>query len=404
MAGEAVSMTGTWMQVMAQGWVMTTLTTSAVMLGLVNFATGIPMLILALTGGVLADRLNKRNILLAAQVVQIGFALLVGWLVATGQVRVWHIIAVAFLLGIVFAFEMPAVNALVPELVQREQISTAIAIDRSVFHGTRLIGPAMAGYVVAKWGEATAFFVNAFSFLALIIALLSIRLPPRPLSRSDRPGSGGIGEGMTYVRSDRPTLAMLAIMALSTLFVFPVLVVMMPLYARHLLGLDADRMGWLMGLTALGSFTGALGLLAIPYRYRRPVFVAMVTGVGTGLVGLSLAEDFGFAVAALITLALCVSCLVGLAHTVIQERAPGEMRGRVSAIAGLSFFGLMPFASLGMTAVADGIGMRQALALGGLAYVTAGLPVLLGRNEGLWEPPPAPGPAAPPPPPPTETW
>jgi MFS family permease len=406
MAGEAVSMTGTWMQVMAQGWVMTTLTTSAVMLGLVNFATGIPMLILALTGGVLADRLNKRNILLAAQVLQIVFALLVGWLVATEQVRIWHIISVAFLLGIVFAFEMPAVNALVPELVRREQIATAIAIDRSVFHGTRLIGPAMAGYVVAKWGEATAFFVNSFSFLALIAALLSIRLPPRKPPKADEPGRGGIREGMNYVRSNRPTLAMLAIMALSTLFVFPVLVVMMPLYARHLLGLEADRMGWLMGLTALGSFTGALGLLAIPFQYRRPVFLTMVLGVGTGLTGLSLAQDFSWAVASLITLALCVSCLVGLAHTVIQERAPGEMRGRVSAIAGLSFFGLMPFASLGMTALADAIGMRYSLALGALAYVLVGLPVLLGRNEGLWEPPvtPPPEPPTPTQPPPTESW
>jgi len=406
MAGEAVSMTGTWMQVMAQGWVMTTLTTSAVMLGLVNFATGVPMLILALTGGVLADRLNKRNILLAAQVLQIGFALLVGWLVATGQVRVWHIISVAFLLGIVFAFEMPAVNALVPELVRCDQIATAIAIDRSVFHGTRLIGPAVAGYVVAKWGEATAFFVNSFSFLALIIALLSIRLPPRPPPKPNEPGRGGIREGMIYVRSDHPTLSMLAIMALSTLFVFPVLVVMMPLYARHLLGLEADRMGWLMGLTALGSFTGALGLLAIPQKYRRPVFLTMVLGVGTGLAGLSFAQGFGGAVASLITLALCVSCLVGLAHTVIQERAPGEMRGRVSAIAGLSFFGLMPFASLGMTALADLIGMRLSLTLGALAYVLTGFPVLLARNEGLWGslPIPQPEPPAPTPPPPTESW
>lgn len=406
MAGEAVSMTGSWMQVMAQGWVMTTLTSSAVMLGLVNFATGIPMLILALKGGVLADRMNKRNILLIAQVLQIGLALLVGWLVATGQVRVGHIIAVAFLLGVVFAFEMPAVNALVPELVRREQIATAIAIDRAVFHGTRLVGPALAGYVVAKWGEATAFYVNAGSFLALMAALLSIRLPPRDPPKTDQPGQGGIREGMAYVRSDRPTLVMLIVMALSTVFVFPVLVVMMPLYARHLLGLGADRMGWLMGLTALGSFTGALGLLAIPLRFRRPVFLTMVVGVGTGLVGLSLARDFGWAVASLIVLALCVSCLVGLAHTVIQERAPGGMRGRVSAIAGLSFFGLMPFASLGMTSLADGIGLRLSLVLGAAAYVLAGLPVLLARNEGLWNP--ASGLQAESisrsPPPPTESW
>jgi MFS family permease len=392
--------------VMAQAWVMTSLTSSAVMLGLVNFATGIPMLVLALTGGVIADRTNKRNILLAAQVLQIGFALLVGWLVASEQVKVWHIISVAFLLGVVFSFEMPAANALVPELVRREQIPTAIAIDRSVFHGTRLVGPAVAGYVVARYGEATAFYVNAVSFLALMAALLTIRLPPRSAFARAEAARGGIREGMRYVRSDRPTLSMISLLALSTVFVFPVMVVMLPIYARHLLHLGADRMGWLMGLTALGSMTGALGLLAVPSRHRRPFFVMMVFGVGVGLGGLSLASEFGWAVPALILLALCVSSLVGLAHTVIQERAPGELRGRVSAIAGLSFFGLIPFASLGMTAIADGLGLRTALVLAAAAYVILGTFILLGRSWRLYDSAArTAGPVTPPPPPPpTESW
>jgi MFS family permease len=353
------------------------------------------MLILALKGGVLADKLNKRYILILAQILQIASALAIGWLVHTQQIQVWHIITVATLLGFVFAFEMPAVNALVPELVHHHQISTAIAIDRSVFHGTRLLGPALAGYVVARWGEATAFYLNALTFLALIAALLSFRTPPRQPPSHPTQDKGGISEGLSYVRSDPPTLSMLGLMTLSTLFVFPVLVVMMPLYARHLLQLDPTRMGWLMGLTALGSLTGALGLLAIPSHHRSPVFLTMVLGVGAGLAGLSLAPSFIWAAPSLILLALCVSSLVGLAHTIIQERAPAQMRGRVSAIAGLSFFGVMPFASLGITYLADLISLRTTLFLSAVTYTLLALPIVLSPGRRLWEQSPTPQQLAP---------
>lgn len=385
MVGSGVSLTGSWMQVMAQGWVMTSLTTSALMLGMVNFATGLPMLLLALKAGVLADRIDKRNILLVSQGLQIASALFVGWLVASSQVQVWHIVMVAFFLGLVFAFEMPAINALVPELVHREQIATAITLDRAVFHGTRLIGPAVAGYVVAHWGEATAFFVNALSFLALIAALMTIRLPVRSAAQKAAVVRGGIREGLSYARSDAPTLAMMGLMALSTVVVFPVLVVMLPIYARHTLGLPPDRMGWLMGLTALGSFTGAVGLLAIPMRHRRLVFLGMVMGAGASLMGLAFAPGFWWAVPALILLALCVSCLVGLAHIIIQERAPGELRGRISSIAGLCFFGLMPLASLALPGMADLLGLRSALALGACIYIAVGLPIVLARSSRAWD-------------------
>ena len=150
MTGETISMTGTWMQMMAQAWVMTTLTDKAAMLGMVTFASSIPIVALSLIGGTFADRHDKRAILLVTQVVQIGFAILVGRLVATGQIHIWHILVVAFFLGISTAFEMPSAAALVPELVGKENIAAAIAVDRSVFHGTRLVGPALAGLWVYR--------------------------------------------------------------------------------------------------------------------------------------------------------------------------------------------------------------------------------------------------------------
>jgi MFS family permease len=395
MAGEAVSMTGTWMQVMAQGWVMTTLTTSATMLGMVNFCAGIPMVLLSLAGGVAADRHDKRHILLITQVVQITLALSLGWLVATQRIQIWHILLVAVVLGTSNSFEMPAAAALVPELVSRDHIATAIAVDRAVFHGTRLIGPALAGQVIGLWGTASAFFLNALSFVALIVALLSLRpAVPRP-PHEEESLRRGIREGLTYVRSDKPTLAMIGLMAMATVFVFPVMVVMLPLYARNELLLGPDKMGLLMGISAVGSLTGSVGLLAIPRERRRRVLLGVACGVALALCSLSLARRFGVAAASLVALSLSVSTLIGLANTIVQERAPGPIRGRVSAITGLSFFGLMPFASLGITGFADWLGMRTALFLGAAAYLTTALAVLLGPGRELAEPPLPAAPAEP---------
>src|SRR5437867_13053191 len=172
--GSLISDSGTWMQMMAQSWVMSGLTNKAILLGLVNFAAGLPALALAPTAGSLADKWDKRKILVATQIVQIIFAVALGFLVMSGHIQIWHIIFFAFLLGVAFSYEMPAISALVPELVKRDEIGAAVALDRSVFHGFRLFGLSLAGFFVGWWGAGSAFFVNAFSFLALIVALISL--------------------------------------------------------------------------------------------------------------------------------------------------------------------------------------------------------------------------------------
>ena len=381
MLGEAISMTGTWMQLMAQSWVMTTLTNSAMMLGMVNFAVGIPMIALSLLGGSAADRGDKRTILLVTQVIQIAFALLVGRLVATGQIQIWHLLAVAFLLGISNAFELPAASALVPELVGKDQVATAIAVDRALFHGTRLIGPALAGLVIGVWGEAAAFYLNAASYVALIIALLTLHPRARGTDAEESQRRSGFKEGLAYVRADPPTLAMIALLAFTTVFVFPVLVVMMPLYAKNILHLGPDKMGLLMSITGIGSFTGAVGLLAVRRHTRQPLMIGAVFGICVALTGMSAAHQFAFAAPCLILLSLCASTIIGLANTVVQERAPGPLRGRVSAIAGLSFVGLLPFAGLGITSIADGLGLRAALLISAGAYFIGAL-IVLRRADG----------------------
>jgi len=252
--GSVISDTGTWMQVMAQGWLMSTLTNKAILLGMVNFAAGIPTLALTMLGGSVADKYDKRKILIWTQFAQTALALILGILVYTGRIHVWHVVVVAAFLGVCIAFEMPAINALVPELVKRDEIATAIALDRSVFHGSRLVGPSLAGIFVAWWGAASAFFANAGSFFALVIALIS--LPPRTLGTAEEEEQrrSGFKEGLRYVRNDRTILCMIGLIALTTIFVFPFLSVMLPLYVRNILKLGPERLGLLMAVSGGCAF------------------------------------------------------------------------------------------------------------------------------------------------------
>jgi len=356
--GSAISDTGTWMQVMAQGWVMSTLTNKAILLGMANFAAGIPTLALTMYGGSVADRFDKRRILIATQIAQILLAVGLGWLVLAGRIQIWHILCFAALLGISIAFEMPAISALVPELVRRDEIAAAVAMDRSVFHGSRLVGPSLAGLFVGWWGAASAFFANAFSFLALIIALIS--LPPRVkgTAEEEEQRRSGIMEGFRYVRSDRTILSMIALIACTTIFVFPTISVMLPLYVRNILQLGPRELGWLMAVSGTGAFSGSLGLLTIARDKRLKFMSGNVLGIALGMFFMSLSMNFG------------------LANTIVQEHAPPELRGRVSAVFGLSFFGLMPIAGLVVTGFSDLVGMRSALAVASVIYGITAFAVL----------------------------
>ena len=361
--GSAISDTGTWMQVMAQGWVLSSLTNQALVLGLVSFAAGIPTLAFTMIGGSAADRYDKRMILIATQVVQIATSLTLGILVWTGTIQIWHVVVLAAILGICIAFEMPAINALVPELVKKEEIATAIALDRSVFHGSRLVGPSLAGLFVAWWGAASAFFCNAVSFVALIISM--VLLPPRAKGSAEEEEQrrSGFKEGLRYVRSDRTILSMIMLIALTTIFVFPVISVMLPLYVRNVLLLGPDSMGWLMAISGSGSVLGSLGLLSVVPKLRFKFMTGAALVVAVALFLLSRSNSFLLTACCLGTLAIGLSLNFGLAGTIVQERSPGPLRGRVSAIFGLSFFGLMPLAGLIITGLSDLIGMRTALAV-----------------------------------------
>ena len=376
--GSAISDTGTWMQVMAHGYVMSTLTSKAIMLGMANLAAGLPMLLLTMVGGSAADRFDKRKILLATQYVQIALAISIGLLIMSGKLEIWHILAFAVALGISNSFEMPTINALVPELVTRDEIQSAIAVDRAVFHGSRVVGPSLAGIFISVWGAASAFFFNAISFVALIIALLTIPPRPRGTVEEEEKRASGIKDGFRYVAKDKPSLAMIGLIAATTVFIFPIITVMMPLYVRLVLGLGADQLGFLMGASAVGSVVGAIFLISIPRNKRVPIMMLNVGIVAVAIFSLSRAPSFYLATALLIFNSLGLAMNFGLANTIVQERAPDYLRGRVSAVFMLSFVGLMPVAGLGITGLSDLIGMRTALAIAAGCYAVIAL-VVLGR-------------------------
>jgi MFS family permease len=381
--GSSISDTGTWMQVMAQGYVMSTLTNKAIMLGMANLAAGLPMLLLTMAGGSAADRFDKRKILLATQYVQIALAISMGLLIMSGNIEKSHaersitvILAFAVVLGISNSFEMPTLNAFVPELVTRDEIQSAIAVDRAVFHGSRVVGPSLAGIFIGAWGAASAFFCNAFSFGALIIALFMIPPRSRGTAEEEQKRASGIKEGFRYVAKDKPSLAMIGLIAATTVFIFPIITVMMPLYVRLVLHLGANQLGFLMGASAVGSVIGAIFLISIPHRKRVPVMMLNVCVVAFAIFSLSRAPSFYVATGLLILNSLGLAMNFGLANTIVQERAPDYLRGRVSAVFMLSFVGLMPVAGLGVTGLSDLIGMPTALKIAAVCYAVIALIVL----------------------------
>jgi len=392
--GSAISDTGTWMQMMAQGYVMSTLTNRAILLGLVQLAAGLLTIIFTPVGGSSADKLDKRKILIATQIAQIIFACALGWLILT-QIQIWHVVFFASLLGITIAFEMPAISALVPELVTRDEIAPAIALDRAVFHGSRLVGPSLAGLFVGWWGAASAFFANAFSFLALIVALMS--LPKRKIGTAEEEEQrrSGFKEGIRYVRSNRTIISMIMLIACNTIFVFPAISPsMLPLYVRNILHLGPESLGWLMAVSGTGAFLGAIGLLSVARPNRLRFMTGNVIAITIGVLVMSQSHRFWATAAAMGLIAIALSMNFGLANTIVQEHAPSELRGRVSAIFGMSFFGLMPVAALIVPGFSDLVGMPTALVVASVFYGTLAVIVLSIAGRHVCDKPMSPEPQA----------
>ncbi len=388
-SGQAVSQTGTWMQQFAQGWVVTTLAMSALALASVNFAAAIPAVILLPFGGVAADRMERRRILLVTQCAMALLAVLMGVLVLAGRLRLCYVWLIALLFGIATAYDTPAYQSFNPQLVEPEGLSQEIALNQATFYGSRIIGPAIASWFVARWGMAAAFFANGASFLAVIGSLLLIR--------HRRPATGGrqvnitrsMAEGVQYVRERPQIMALLGLTAVTTSFVFPNGAVLMPFYAKHVLHVGPGGLGAIMAASGGGAFLGSTYLLALPRGARIGRITTALVVAALSLCVLSWSRHLALSVAMAGILSFGISSSLGVASIMVQESVVDAVRGRVMSLFSLAFTGVMPFAALAIARLADVIGMRRELQIAAVLYGACGallLPMLRRAGDGRASP------------------
>ncbi len=373
-AGQSVSLVGTWMQQVAMSWLVYRLTGSALLLGVVGFASQIPTFLLAPLAGVLADRWNRRRLLIVTQSLAMVQAALLAAAVLSGVVQVWQIIALSAVLGLVNAFDIPIRQSFVVELVDRkEDLGNAIALNSSMVNGARLIGPSVAGVLVASVGEGVCFILNAASYLAVIAAIAAMRI--RPISRHGKNKHilHELHEGFTYAFGFRPIRAILLLLAVVSLMGMPY-TVLLPVFAKKILHGGAHTFGFLMAAAGVGSLVSTIYLAS----RRSVVGLGRVIAIAVALFGAGVA---GFALSRSLPLSLLCLCLSGFGamalvasgNTIIQTIVEDDKRGRVMSLFTMSFMGMTPFGSLMAGSAADWLGARNALLLGAAACLAAGL-------------------------------
>lgn len=372
--GQAISMVGTWMQMVAQGILVLRLWDSAFALGALTFANAVPSLLVMLFGGVLADRADKRRILIYTQVCMMIAALVIGVFVLTDMVQYWMLLAATVAIGVAFGYDMPAYQAFLPELVPQEKIGQVVALNSSTFHGTRMIGPAIAGMIIGVFGLATAYFLNAASFVAVILSLLIIRHRPAPgHGGPDVSAIEGLKQGIRHVRGRPNIRALLILTSLNTTFLFPVVAILTPLYVKDVLHAGPSVLGLLWAGSGVGAMIGALVLIWWNRQLRALRIWLGVLLAPAGLVVLALTRQPLVAVPVMAGISFAFSSQLGQVQTMIQESTPAQFRGRVMSLHGITFNGTMPFAALisSLAAVAFGLPavMIVSAALFGLAAV-----------------------------------
>ena len=369
--GQLVSLNGTWMQNLAQAWLVYRLTESSFMLGLVSFLSLAPVLVFGLFGGVIADRLPRFRLFLGAQMLACVQALTLGLLTVTGTVTVEWIMVLALLLGLVHAVEIPARHTLVALLVPREELHNAVALNSSTFNFARFLGPMLAGWLIALWGEGPVILLNSLSFLAVILAILRIRVPVTPdrLEHSQQ----GVWEGLKFAWQ-RPELRYaLMIVGAVSLFANPYLV-LMPVFAREVHGGGSDLLGLLVGVAGAGALVGALRLAQREKGEgleRIIANAALLLAVALMLFAYMPRVD-GAMVLAMLT-GYAITTLVAATNTFLQLSAPDHLRGRVMSLFSVVFIGLSPVGNLLAGALAEVLGVQfTVLALGAVCLGFAG--------------------------------
>ena len=369
--GQTVSLTGTWMQSIAQGWLVLQLTNSPFYVGLVSALGSIGVLLFTLYAGVVADRSDKRRVVILTQSLLMLQAFALAALVATGKVTVESVMALAAFLGVVNAFDIPTRQSFLVDMVGKDDLMNAIALNSSVFNATRVFGPAVAGVLIGSAGMVWCFLLNGVSYLAVIASLIAMRITPHVPRLTQSSAWQGFREVLTYLRSDRRVSTLVVLTGLFSVFGFPFLV-LMPVVARDVLHARAAGYGALTAAVGVGALLGALGIAVLSRRI--PKGRTLVQG-GTSF-GLALAL---FAASRSFTLSLLVLALTGcamilnnaLTNTLLQTLVPDELRGRVMGFYSFVFVGLAPLGALQAGVLAEHFGAPVAVATGGIVTALA---------------------------------
>ncbi|MFH0911800.1 MAG: MFS transporter [Planctomycetota bacterium] len=365
--GQFISVTGTWMQMIAQSWLVYRLTGSAVLLGLVGFLGQIPVFLFATLGGTVADRYKRRHIIVITQTTAMLLAFLLAGLTLTGRVQVWHVLVLASCLGVVNAFDAPTRQAFVVDMVGKEDILNAIALNSSLFNSARILGPSMGGIIIAYIGEGWCFFLNAASYLAVIAGLLLMRIEPP--ARSPVPGKAlaSILEGFRYVGRTRSIRALLLLLGLVSLTGMPY-VVLMPIFVYEILQRGPVEMGWMMGASGIGALTGALVLATRKNVHGLGRWVAIAcASFGLCLILFASSRHYWLSAALLLPVGFSMITQMASSNTLIQSIVPDHLRGRVMAVYAMMFMGMAPFGSLLSGILAKHLGAPITVTIGGAA-------------------------------------
>ncbi len=367
-SGQLISLIGTWMQNIAQSWLVYRLTGSALLLGSVGFAGQIPVFLFAPLGGIAADRFNRRTIVIGTQTASLLLAFILAGLTLYNKVQVWEIFLLAALLGVVNAFDIPGRQSFLVDMVGKDDLMNAIALNSSMFNGARVVGPAIAGILVAKIGEGWCFFANGVSYIAVIVGLVMMRVssPARAVNASP---FEHMMEGFRFVNRTAPIRALLLLLGLVSLVGMPY-VVLMPIFADQILHGGARGLGILMGATGVGALLGALTL-----AFREGVkglgrWVAWCcAGFGLSLLLFAVSHTFWLSVILLLPVGYSMMLQMACSNTLIQVMVPDDLRGRVMAVYSMMFMGMAPIGALMGGAIADHLGAPVTVATGGLASV-----------------------------------
>ncbi|HEX3036263.1 MAG TPA: MFS transporter [Thermodesulfobacteriota bacterium] len=373
-SGQAISLIGTWITRIATGWLVYRLTDSALLLGVVGFASQIPTFFLTPFTGVLADRWNRHDTLVITQVLAMVHSLILAALTLTGVITVWHIIALSVFQGLINAFEIPARQSFVVEMVEKkEDLGNAIALNSSIFNAARLVGPSIAGLLIAAFGEGLCFLIDGMSYIAVIAALMAMKITPRKIELPAPHILQELKAGFKYAFGFTPIRALLLLLGLTSIAGMPY-ATLMPVFAADVLHGGPHTLGFLMGAAGVGALAGAVYLASRKsVRGLGKVIVLAASVFGIGLIAFSLSRVLWFSLLLMVLIGFGMIVQVASSNTVLQTIVDDDKRGRVMSLYAMAFMGMTPFGNLLAGFLANNIGAPNTLIIGGGCCVLGSL-------------------------------